>query len=106
MLFLCLFYFITTADKFLDIWGTFGQTIGNQFGKVSPLSIFSIIQSLLLQKKLRFYVHIPNIYFGFGLQQIKKGFSLFLSIVHVFQHYFYHSKIASVKLLPLLFSEI
>ena len=38
------------ADKFWGIWGIFGQTISTHFGTVSPLSMFSIIQPLFLQK--------------------------------------------------------
>ena len=37
------------ADKFWSIWGIFGQTISTQFGTVSPLSMFSIIQPLFLK---------------------------------------------------------
>ena len=33
------------TDKFLDIWGIFGQTISTHFGTVSPVSMFSINQS-------------------------------------------------------------
>ena len=32
------------------IWGIVGQTISTQFGTASPLSMFSIIQPLFLQK--------------------------------------------------------
>ena len=38
------------ADKFWGIWGIFGHTINTHFGTVSPLSMFSIIQPLFLQK--------------------------------------------------------
>ena len=38
------------ADKFWGIWGIFGQTISSHFGTVSPLSMFSIIQPLFIQK--------------------------------------------------------
>ena len=38
------------ANKFLGIWGIFGQTISTHFGTVSPLSMVSIIQPLFLQK--------------------------------------------------------
>ena len=31
------------ADKFWGIWGILGQTISTHFGKVSPLSMFSIL---------------------------------------------------------------
>ena len=40
------------ADKFLGIWSIFGQIISTHFGTVSPLSMFSIIQALFLQKPL------------------------------------------------------
>ena len=45
------------ADK-LGIWGIFGQTISTQFGTLSPLPLFSIIQPLFL------HIHIPNNYLG------------------------------------------
>jgi hypothetical protein len=55
------------------IWGIFGQTISTPLGTVNPLSIFSIIQPLFLQK-ISLHIHIPNIYLGlgfeFGLQRI------------------------------------
>ena len=38
------------ANKFWGIWGIFGQTISTHFGTVSPLSMFSIIRPLFLQK--------------------------------------------------------
>ena len=38
------------ADKVWGIWGIFGRTISTHFGTVSPLSMFSIIQPLFLQK--------------------------------------------------------
>ena len=38
------------ANKFWGIWGIFRQTISTHFGTVSPLSMFSIIQPLFLQK--------------------------------------------------------
>ena len=41
--------FCAWANK-LDIWGIFGRTISTHFGTVSPLSMFSIIQPLFLQK--------------------------------------------------------
>ena len=37
-------------DKFWGIWGIFGQIISTHFDRVSPLSMFSIIQPLFLQK--------------------------------------------------------
>jgi hypothetical protein len=51
------------ADKFWGIWGIFGQFNSTHFGKVSPLSMFSIIQPLFLQM-LSPYIHISNIYLG------------------------------------------
>ena len=38
------------AEFFWGIWGIFGQTISTHFGTVIPLSMFSIIQQLFLQK--------------------------------------------------------
>ena len=62
------------ADKFLGIWGIFGQTISTHFGAVSPLSMYSIIQPLFLQK-LSLYIHNAKIHLGlgfeFGLQRIR-----------------------------------
>ena len=44
------------------------------FGILSPLSMFSIIQSSFLQETIPFYIEIPNIYLGlvfeFGPQRI------------------------------------
>ena len=45
------------ADKFWSIWGIFGRTISTHFGTVSPLSMFSIIQSLFLKKAKLLYPH-------------------------------------------------
>ena len=45
------------AEKFWSIWGIFGRTISTHFGTVSPLSMFSIIQSLFLQKAKLLYPH-------------------------------------------------
>ena len=45
------------ADKFWGIWGILGQTISTHFGTVSPLSMFSIIQPLSLQKTKPSYPH-------------------------------------------------
>jgi hypothetical protein len=47
------------ADKFWGIWGIFGQTINTHFG-----TVFSIIQSLFLQKIEPLYTH-PK--FGIGI---------------------------------------
>ena len=59
------------ADTFWGIWGIFGQFISTHFGTVSPLSMFSIIQPLFLQKK-SFYIHIYlGLGFEFGLQRIR-----------------------------------
>ena len=64
-------FFIETqtnlADKFWSIWGILGQTISTHFGTVSPLSMFSIIPPVFLQK-LSLYIHIPNIYLGLGFE--------------------------------------
>ena len=54
------------ADKFWGIWGTFGRTISTHFGTVSPLSMFSIIQPLFLQKTKPLYPH-PKYLFGIGI---------------------------------------
>ena len=46
------------ANKFWCIWGIFGRITSTHFGTVSPLSMFSIIQLLCLQKNLSLYIHI------------------------------------------------
>ena len=51
------------------IWGIFGQSISTHFGTVSPLSMFSLIQPLFLQK-LSLYIDIP--YF-FGIEDLNLG---------------------------------
>ena len=51
------------ADKFLGILGIFGGTIITHFVRVSPLSMFSIIQPLFLQKPKPLYPH-PKYLFG------------------------------------------
>jgi hypothetical protein len=51
---------------FLGIGGIFAQFISAHFGTVSPLSMFSIIQSLFLQKTLPLYPH-PKYLFGTGI---------------------------------------
>ena len=45
------------ADKFWGIRGILGQTISTHFGKVSPLSMFFIIQPLFQQKNEAFKAH-------------------------------------------------
>ena len=55
------------ADKFWGIWGIFGRTLSTHFATVSPLSMFSNIQPLFLQKT-KPYIHIPNIYLGLGFE--------------------------------------
>ena len=52
------------VDKF---WGIFGQTISIHFGIVSPLSMFSIIQPLFLQKTKPLYPHPKHLY-GIGIR--------------------------------------
>ena len=42
------------ADKFSVIWGIFGQTISTHCATLSPLSMFSTIQPLFLQKTQAF----------------------------------------------------
>ena len=57
------------ADKFWGIWGIFGLIISPWFGTVSPLSMFSIIQPLLLQKTKPLYPNSKYLYgFGFGFE--------------------------------------
>ena len=46
--------------------GAFGQIISNHFGTVSPLSMFSIIQPLFLQKTKPLYRHAKYL-FGIGI---------------------------------------
>jgi hypothetical protein len=53
-------------DKFWGIWGIFGQFISTHFGTVSPLSMFSINQSLFLQKTKPLHPH-PKYLFGIGI---------------------------------------
>ena len=50
------------ADKFWGIWGIFGQTISTNFGTVSSLSMFSIIQQLFLQKTKPLYPHAKYLF--------------------------------------------
>ena len=40
----------------------FGQTISTHFGSMSPLSMFSIIQPLFLQKSKPLYPHASQIF--------------------------------------------
>jgi hypothetical protein len=54
------------ADKFWGICGIFSQTISTHFGKVSPLSMFSIIQPLFLQNTKPLYPHREYL-FGIGI---------------------------------------
>ena len=54
------------ADTFWGIWGIFGQFISAHFGTVSPLSMFSINQSLILQKTKPLYPN-PKYLFGIGI---------------------------------------
>ena len=55
------------VDKYSGIWGIFGQTISTHFGTVSPLSIFSIVQTLFLQKIKPFFNDIPNLWGIWGI---------------------------------------
>jgi hypothetical protein len=59
---------------FWGILGIFGQTISAHFDTVSPLSMFQIIQPLLLQE-IGLYIYTADIVLGFkfefGLQSIK-----------------------------------
>ena len=54
------------ADTFWGIWGIFCQTISTHFGRVSPLSMISIIQPLFLQKTTPLYP-TPKYLFGSGI---------------------------------------
>ena len=51
----------------IGLWGIFDQTISIHFGAVSPLSMFSIIQPLFLQRTKPLYSH-SNIYLGLGFE--------------------------------------
>ena len=55
------------ADKFWGIWGIFKQFISTHFGTVCPLSIFSINQSLFLQKTKPLYRNTKYL-FGLGFE--------------------------------------
>jgi hypothetical protein len=55
------------ANKFWGNWCIFGQTISTHFGTVSPLSMFSIIRPLFLQKTKPFYIHILKNLFVIGI---------------------------------------
>jgi hypothetical protein len=50
---------ILTLSHSRGIWGIFGQFISSHFGIVGPLSMFSINQTLFLQKP-SLYIQIPN----------------------------------------------
>ena len=54
--------------KYRLLWVFSAQLSALIFGTVSPLSMFSIIQPLFLQKTLSLYTHIPNIYLGLGFE--------------------------------------
>jgi hypothetical protein len=54
------------ADKLWGIWGIFRPNYQHHFGTVSPLSIFSIIQPLFLQKTKPLDPH-PKYLFGIGV---------------------------------------
>ena len=73
------------ANKFWVIWGIFSRTISIHFDVVSPLSMFSIIQPLFLQKTKPVFSH-PKCSFGIGswIWVAKSyGFSLRVSVVRV-----------------------
>ena len=59
--------FWTWANQFWGIRGILGQTISTHFSTVSPLSMFSINQSLFLQKTKPLYPH-HQIYLGLGFE--------------------------------------
>ena len=54
------------VDTFWGIWGIFSRTISTHFGTVSPLSMFFIIQPLILRKTKPLYPH-PKYLFGIGI---------------------------------------
>ena len=76
-----------SEDKFLGIWGIFGWFISTNFGTVSPLSMFSIIQPTIFLQRTRGTSIVPlqrtkplypnpkhpNTYLGFefGTQRIR-----------------------------------
>ena len=67
-----------TKNRKDNFWGVFGQTkkLNNSthFGTVSPLSMFSIIQPLFLQKTKTLYPHPKHLFgmgFEFGSQRIR-----------------------------------
>ena len=47
-----------SANKFLGLWGIFGQFISTHFGTVSPLNMFSNNQPLILQKTKPLYPYL------------------------------------------------
>ena len=59
------------VEIFAPIRGIFGRTIRTHFGTVSPLSMFSIIQPLFLQKNKPLYPHLKYLFakylFGIGI---------------------------------------
>ena len=62
------------TDKFWGIWGIFGRFISTHFGTVSPLSMFSFNQPLVLQKTKHLYPnpkYLFEIGFKFGPQRIR-----------------------------------
>ena len=71
----------TWEDKFWDIWGIFGRTIGTHFGTVSPLTMISINRLLLISTNNRafIYIKIPNIF-------LKLGFCHCVSLVRDYDH--------------------
>ena len=72
------------ADKFWGIWGIFSQTINTHFVTVSPLSIFSIIQALFLQKTKPLYPHTKYLWdwdLNLGLRVSKIR-------LHVYERYY------------------
>ena len=55
------------ADKFWSNCGIFGHFISSHFGTVSPLSMFSIIQPLFLQRTKPLYPN-PKYFLGLGFE--------------------------------------
>ena len=72
------------ADKFWGIWGIFGQTIRTHFGTVCPLSMFSIIQPLFLQKNKLLNPHLKYL---FGIRDLT--FVCPQSVFHTIKQCFY-----------------
>ena len=75
--------FLAWADKFWGIWGIFSQTITTHFSTVSPLSMFSNIQPLFLQKTTNINLGLG---FEFGPQRIRDLAFVYVSVVSGFDY--------------------